>query len=32
MTKPNPGSKEALERSCSCPVLDRSDAEGGKIV
>jgi hypothetical protein len=28
MTKPNPGSKEAREQGCTCPVIDNNFGEG----
>lgn len=28
MTKPNPGSDEAIEQGCSCPVLDNNNGKG----
>lgn len=28
MAKPNPGSDEALEQGCQCPVLDNNYGEG----
>jgi hypothetical protein len=31
MMIPNPGSKEALEQGCTCPVLDNEYGEGAYI-
>jgi hypothetical protein len=28
MTKPNPGSSEAVEQGCSCPVMDNRRGKG----
>lgn len=28
MTKPNPGSSEAVEQGCSCPVMDNHHGKG----
>ena len=28
MNKPNPGSQEARERGCTCPVIDNNFGEG----
>jgi hypothetical protein len=28
MTKPNPGTKEAIESGCICPVLDNNHGKG----
>lgn len=28
MTKPNPGTKEAIEAGCTCPVLDNNYGRG----
>lgn len=28
MNKPNPGSKEAITKSCKCPVLDNNFGKG----
>jgi hypothetical protein len=28
MTKPNPGTKEAIEAGCICPVLDNNYGKG----
>ena len=28
MDKPNPGSKEAIEQGCTCPVMDNYHGEG----
>lgn len=28
MTKPNPGSEEAQEQGCTCPVLDNNRGKG----
>lgn len=28
MTTPNPGSKEAIELGCKCPVLDNAHGKG----
>lgn len=31
MTKPNPGSDEAIKRGCKCPVIDNHHGEGVPI-
>jgi len=28
MTKPNPGSKEAQDKGCTCPILDNHYGQG----
>jgi hypothetical protein len=28
MTKPNPGSKEAIKQGCTCPVMDNNNGNG----
>jgi hypothetical protein len=28
MTKPNPGTKEAIEAGCTCPVIDNNYGRG----
>ena len=28
MTKPNPGTKEAIEAGCTCPVIDNNYGKG----
>jgi len=28
MTKPNPGSKEAIKQGCTCPVMDNNNGKG----
>jgi hypothetical protein len=28
MTKPNPGTKEAIEAGCTCPVMDNNYGKG----